>query len=133
MSSRLRLVAALLVLSLFGAGVAPCAGWESTAAARHDCCVEGQCPDQLTPDTHSAAHKGPISQAQADACCAASEQQNQQRSSQAATASFLLAPPVEATFQAPVDFSALSRIGLPADSPPSRSAPLHLLFSVFLV
>lgn len=135
MSSRLRVVAALLVLSLFGAGVAPCAGWQSTAEARHDCCVEGQCPDQLTADSHSASHRAPVSHSQADQCCAASERQQQQsRSTPSAVAAFVLAAPVDVVVLPANDIrrpgSLAAEIGGPVPSPP---ASLHLLYSVFLV
>ena len=128
-----RLAAALVVLALVGAGVAPCAGWESTAEARHDCCVEGQCPDQVESGSHSGSHPGGVTQAQADQCCAASEQQNQQRSAQFAGTTFLLLPPVQRVIVAAADFRPPERTDSfagPVLSPPAR---LHLLYSVFLV
>ena len=128
-----RLTAALLVFALFGVGVAPCSGWESTAKARHDCCVDGQCPDQVKTDRHSGGHSGPASQAEADQCCATSEQQNQQRSAQFAGSAFLLLPPVTSVVVAAADITPPDHTDLatiPVHSPPTR---LHLLFSVFLV
>jgi hypothetical protein len=128
-----RFVTVGLVLSLSGAGLAPCAGWASTAQARHDCCVEGQCPDQLETDSHSTSHRGPISQAQADACCAASEQQNQQRSSQVVGAAFLLAPLVEIVLHTLANTGPPELVRMHVSSPLPPPVPLHLLFSVFLV
>jgi hypothetical protein len=128
-----RLVTACVVLTLCGAGIAPCAGWESTAQGRHDCCVEGQCPDQLTADSHSTSHSGTVSQPQADVCCATSEQQNQQQSSQDAGVAFLLAPLVECALSTVVDITPPAEIYSRSDRSPSPPAPLHLLFSVFLV
>ena len=128
-----RVTAAFLAFALFGVGVAPCAGWETTAQTRHDCCVDGQCPDQLKNDGHSESHNGPVSQAQADACCAASEQQNQQRSAQFAGPTFLLLPPVDSVVITAGDLTPPERTDptvVPVPSPPTR---LHLLFSVFLV
>ena len=128
-----RLTSVVLVLALFGAGVAPCAGWESTAQARHDCCVDGQCPDQIEADSHSENHPGGVTQAQADQCCANSEQQNQQRSAQFAGSTFLLLPPSERVVVAAADITPPERtdpFAVPVPSPPAR---LHLLYSVFLV
>ena len=128
-----RLAAVLVVFVMFGVGVAPCAGWESSAKARHDCCVEGQCPDQVEADSHSGSHPGGVTQAQADQCCANSEQQNQQRSAQFADATFLLLPPLEGIVVAAVDITPPElpdSFAVPVLSPPAR---LHLLFSVFLV
>jgi hypothetical protein len=128
-----RLASVVLVLALFGAGVAPCAGWESTAQSRHDCCVDGQCPDQIEADSHSGNHPGGVTQAQADQCCANSEQQNQQRSAQFAGATFLLLPPSERVVVAAADITPPERTDPFAVPVPSPSARLHLLFSVFLV
>lgn len=126
-----RMAAALVALAMFG--VAPCAGWESTAKARHDCCVDGQCPGQVEADGHSGNHSGGVTQALADQCCANSEQQNQQRSAQFAGATFVPLPPLESVVIAAADIQPPERIdpfAVPVPSPPAR---LHLLFSVFLV
>jgi hypothetical protein len=128
-----RLVAAFIAFALSGVSVAPCAGWESTAKARHDCCVEGQCPDQVTADRHSGGHSGGVTQAQADQCCATSEQQHQQRTAQFAGATYLLLPPLERVAVAATDIQPPQRtdpVAVPVPSPPAR---LYLLFSVFLV
>ena len=117
-----RLTAALLVFALFGLGVSPCSGWESTAKARHDCCHR-----------HSGGHSGPISQAEADQCCATSERQTQQRAAQFAGPAFLLLPLLESVVVAAADITPPDRTD-PATVPvPSPQARLHLLFSVFLV
>ena len=128
-----RLTAALLVFALFGVSVAPCAGWEFTAKARHDCCVEGQCPDQIEATGHAGGHSGGVTQAQADQCCANSEQQNQQRMAQFAGPTFLLLPPSENVVLTAEDLRPPEHLDLdviPVLSPPAR---LHLLYSVFLV
>ncbi len=129
-----RVTALAVVLTLFGAGAIPCAGWETTAQARHDCCVDGQCPDEVSNATgHSGDHAGTMTQAEADRCCATSEQKHQQRASQFAVSSFALSPPAEAaifdsiTLLLPLE---IVRDLAPAPSPPTR---LHVLFSVFLV
>jgi hypothetical protein len=127
------LTAALLTVALIGVGVAPCAGWESTAKARHDCCVEGQCPGQIETDSHSRGHSSGVSRTAADRCCATSEQQNQQRTAQFAGPIFLVLPPTESVDVATDDLTPPERSDadvLPIPSPPTR---LHLLFSVFLV
>ena len=128
-----RMAAALVVFAMFGVGAVPCAGWEPTAQARHDCCVEGQCPGQIETKSHSGDHSGGVTQAQADQCCATSEQQNQQRSAPQVGATFLLLPPVESVVVAASDIKPPERpdpFAVPVPSPPAR---LHLLFSVFLV
>jgi hypothetical protein len=128
-----RLVAGFVAVALLGVGVAPCAGWESTAQARHDCCVEGQCPGQFERAGHGTDHADDMTQAQADRCCATSEQQNQSRSTQFVGTAFLLAPPVERLVALAEDIRPPDRLdphAVPVLSPPAR---LHLLFSVFLV
>ena len=128
-----RLSALLVTLALFGVGVAPCAGWEATAQARHDCCVDGKCPDQIEADSHSGDHPNGVTHAQAVQCCASSEQQNQQRSAQFAGATFLLLPPLDSVVVEAADIRPPEQadpFAVPVPSPPAR---LHLLFSVFLV
>lgn len=127
---RNRAIAAFAVIALLGAGVGPCAGWQSTAQARKDCCVEGQCPDELRS---GAGHSSNPSQAEADQCCAASEQKHQQGSAQFVDAAFVLAQPVDRLAMLAVDVPALGRALPHADPihPPPTS--LHVLFSVFLV
>jgi len=126
-----RLVAALVAVALLGVGVAPCAG-ESTPKARHDCCIEGQCPGEIETDSRSGGHHGGVTQAQADQCCATSEQQSQQRPAQFAGATFLLLPPLESVVVA-TDIQPPARTDPFPVPAPSRPARLHLLFSVFLV
>jgi len=128
-----RLTAALIVLALFGAWAAPCAGWGPTSKARHDCCAEGQCPAQLNAGGHSERHGGNVSTSEADRCCAASEEQGQQQRAQSVGTVFLPVAPIDSVLVAADDLTAPKRIDpdvIPVFSPP---APLHLLFSVFLV
>ena len=126
--------AALLVLTLFGASAGPCAGWESSAQARHDCCVDGHCPDEVSSAAGHGNHSGALPQAEADRCCAASEQKHQQRAAQFADASFaLISPAATSTVLdsvAPLLPDRIAGDRAPAPSPPTR---LHVLFSVFLV
>ena len=131
---RNRAIAAFTVIALLGAGVAPCAGWQSTAQARKDCCVEGQCPEELTSVAgHQGGHSSKPSQAEADQCCAASEQKHQQESAQFVDAAFVLVQPVDRLAMLAIDVPALGRALPHADPihPPPTS--LHVLFSVFLV
>jgi hypothetical protein len=130
-----RAAALAVVLALLSAGAIPCAGWESTSQARHDCCVDGKCPDEVSNTSgHSSSHPGGVTQAEADRCCATSEQTHQQRASQFADASFALIPPAETSTV--LDSSALllpDRIARDRASAPSPPTRLHVLFSVFLV
>ena len=74
MLSMRSLVRALILLLAFGIAIPePCAGWESSAAARRDCCAKAEhdCRDQQA----------------ADACCAQSEQE------QITVAVIMLGPP----------------------------------------
>ena len=128
-----RLTAALLIVALVGVGVAPCSGSESTAKARHDCCVDGQCPDQVETDRHSGGHSAPVSQAEADQCCATSEQQNQQRTAQFESPTFLLLAPARTFVIGTADSTPPDRTDPRTDPVPPPAARLHLLFSVFLV
>jgi hypothetical protein len=126
--------AALLVLTLFGASAGPCAGWESSAQARHDCCVDGHCPDEVSSASGHSSHPGAVTQAEADRCCAASEQKHQQRATQFADATFaLMAPAATSTgFDSitPNLSDTIARDRSTAPSPPTR---LHVRFSVLLV
>lgn len=125
-----RTVAALIVVALLGPSVAPCAGWQPTPEARMDCCVEGQCPDELTAD---AGRSAPKSQAEADQCCATAEQKHQQGSAQSVDAAFVLLQPVAPVTTPSIDVPLPGRTlrhEAPVHPPPT---PLHVLFSVFLV
>jgi hypothetical protein len=130
-----RLVAtAVVVIALLGAGVAPCAGWQSTPKDRADCCEKGQCPGEISNGaSHPGGHSGNLSQAQADQCCATSEQKNQQGSAQSVNAAFVLLQPVAVPVTLPLAVPLPDRAFpdvIPIHPPPT---PLHVLFSVFLV
>jgi hypothetical protein len=129
-----RAAALVLILAFGGASAAPCAGWETNAQARRDCCVDGKCPDEVSNATaHSGSHPGTMTQAEADRCCASAEQKHQQSASQFVDSSFALSPPVELAVVESIAPLFPARIGpdlTPHPSPPTR---LHVLFSVFLV
>ena len=130
---RSRLTAAFLTVALFGVGVAPCAGWQSSAEARRDCCVKGQCPGEIEAANHSSNHRENVPQAAADQCCATSEQQNHQRSAQFASVTFVGSPPLEPLALMIDDISPPERIDPDARPHISPHARLHLLFSVYLL
>jgi hypothetical protein len=120
MLSMRSLVRALILLLAFGVVVPErCAGWESSAAARMDCCAKAKhdCRDQQA----------------ADACCAQNEQERQE---QVAAAVILLGPPPLRVLDAlptlpDVVAIAVRSFELTQDSRPKR--PPYLLTSVLLI
>lgn len=117
------------MIAMLMAGATPCAGWQASAQARHDCCVDGTCPDAIG---EPAGH-GDISQETADQCCATSEAKDQRDRSQAVVGLFAVPPPAAA--EVPPHTVALHppRPALQTSSVPHHAAPLYVLFSVFLV
>ena len=128
-----RIAALAIAVSVLGTGLAPCAGWHSSAEARRDCCANGECPGEMSEANAAAHHASDTTQADADRCCASSEQQNQQRTSQSVAAVFVLLPASERVEFVP-EYHRLPGWHFPdvlvVRTPPER---LHLLFSVFLV
>ena len=119
----MRRLAGLFAFVLMLVSVAPvqCFGWQSTAAARMECCEKQQhkCPDQSA----------------ADACCGSSEQSSEQS---APTSGFLLSiPPVQAVaadlplFSAASTESAARAFSLALDARLKR--PPSFLTSVLLI
>ena len=120
MLSMRSLVRALILLLAVGiASPDRCAGWESSAAARRDCCAKAEhdCEDQQA----------------ADACCAQSEQDQQE---QVAAAFMMFGPPPQTVLEfsptrpdsAPI---AARSFQLTRDLRPER--PPYLLTSVLLI
>jgi hypothetical protein len=110
-------------------GGLPCAGWQTSAEARHDCCTKGACPDTLG----EAAGHDDISQDAANRCCATSEQKNQQDGSQLAAAVFVVAPLVTVSRVPYTELLPVNSPHLDPVPPALPSAPLHVLLSVFLI
>jgi hypothetical protein len=91
--------------------------------------MRDHCPDQMDGERHAA----PVSQAAANRCCATGEQRQQDSRSQSPVriAASVAVPVIDAVpaFVAP-------EMAPPADKPVApapRSAPLHVLLSVFLI
>ena len=124
-----RAAAGWLVIAMLIAGAAPCAGWQASAQARHDCCVDGVCPDSIG----ELAGRGDVSQEAADRCCATSEEKNQHDRSQSAVVLFAVPPPTAIGLPPYVDAVHLRRPLLHAIPVARHAAPLYVLFSVFLV
>ena len=120
---------AVVVLLSFLLGGTPCAGWELSSEARRDCCEPGHCPDHMGGPTDPA---GP-SQDAADRCCAAGEQKQQQDRSQSPVRPVPVAPVMLSIVVPEYLVAQLHRPGRAPLVPPVRSAPLHVLLSVFLI
>ena len=120
MLSMRSLVRALIVLLAFGIAIPErCAGWESSAAARRDCCAKAE---------HDCR-----GQQAADACCAQSEQEQQEP---VAAAVIMLGPPALRVLDSlptlpDVVAIAVRSFELTQDSRPKQ--PLYLLTSVLLI
>lgn len=85
------------------------------------------CPDQMEQ------HAAPVSQAAADQCCATGEERQQHNQSQSPVR---IAASVAVTVIDAVPAFVAPEIEPPADKPvarAARSAPLHVLLSVFLI
>lgn len=124
-----RAAAGLVVIAMLLAGATPCTGWQASAEARHDCCVNGTCPDSLG----ETGGQTDISQEAADQCCASSEGKDQRDGSQSAAAFFAVPPP--GTLGDVAHTASVSlRPSLPRHLPLAQpAAPLYVLYSVFLV
>ena len=81
-----------------------------------------------------AHDSGDIPQADADRCCASAEQRHQQDGAQLSAGAFVVAPPIQ-----PIDSPHAFIVRVPpfvdrhVFPDPIPHAPLHVLFSVFLV
>jgi hypothetical protein len=122
---RLRTLAAVVLMAAFLARVTPC---ESAAQEmRADCCDEGTCPDAFSNTT---AH---VSTSTDEPCCALAAQHHDQSRAQVAGSQTVVAPPVrtiDPAWSSPVGIE-FARSDHASGS--ARSAPLHVLFSVFLI
>ena len=124
-----RAAAGWLVIAMLIAGAAPCAGWQASAHARHDCCVDGVCPDSIG---EMAGH-GDVSQEAADRCCATSEEKNQHDRSQSAVVFFAVPPPTASGLLPHVEAVRVRGLILHTIPVLQHAPPLYVLFSVFLV
>lgn len=127
-----RFVAGFVIMALFVTAGVPCAGWQGSPEARHDCCEKGTCPSML----RKTVDHGDISQEAADQCCARSEEKSQRDSSQLASASFAIAPVVIISTVPHAELVRLDSLNSPRldHAPPApASIPLHVFLSVFLV
>ena len=124
-----RSTAGLVVMAMLLAGALPCAGWQASAQARHDCCEKGACPDSL----RQAAGQPEITQEAADQCCASSEENGQRDKSQSVAAIFVVSPPVASGGVPHADAVPIPRPIRDRNPVPLPAAPLYVLFSVFLV
>jgi hypothetical protein len=124
-----RAAAGLVLIAMLTAGATPCAGWQASAQARHDCCQDGMCPGSVGDDRAQGEH----SQATADRCCATSEEKSQRDASRSVVAFFAVPAP------APLDLlprtDPIHPAGPPLQAMPValHAPPLYVLFSVFLV
>lgn len=128
-----RIAAAVAVLALGAGNIAVCAGWQTTAEARMECCLSStNCPMHESGRHDHSSTRG-VSQTQADSCCAASSQRPESSSPHS---TFAVSGPIAlaqiAGFSSPMT-------GVPAQEwralVPLRvsSVPKHLLLSVLLV
>ena len=123
-----RLAAALVVLATLGVAGQPCAAWAAADQAQHDCCPPDVC---ATPMAHDASPAGAMPDTMTR-CCATPEQRQDQQQSRSPE------PLAAVADAAPI---ALSPVLVPVlrerrsfeRAAAARSAPLHVLFAVFLV
>jgi hypothetical protein len=122
MSMRLRLLA-LVLIGVFMARTAPCVP-QATGGMSADCCDEGTCPDPSAPSLG-------INGTSDAPCCAIAAEHREQSHAQLIASPLTFAEPL-LSLSAPV---APSRQSDRADrlAPAARSAPLYVLYSVFLV
>ena len=125
-----RLASIVCVLAFAQSAVAECAGWQTTAEARRQCCEDGACPVHHHDD---GANRARIAQSAADDCCAQSQRQESSPSATVFSSTITLAivHSVPGVVLSPLPLVVL---GAPWEtaSPPIRVAK-HLLFSVLLV
>ena len=125
-----RFVAVVVLVVLPTSAWVECAGWQSTAEARMECCAqEEQCP-MHAGTAASVSHT--LTQQQADSCCALSED------APSTPSASQIAPVTLALVSTPVavvlpDFEPLT-YGWQSFVPiAASSVPRHILLSVFLV
>ena len=126
-----RFVAILVLVVLPTSAWAQCAGWQSTAEARMECCAqEEQRPMHAVTDA-SVSHT--LTQQQADTCCALSE-----RAPSTPSSSSQIAPVTLALVSTPVavvlpDFELLRKEWQSFVPIAASPVPRHILLSVFLI
>jgi hypothetical protein len=123
-----RSAAGLVLIAMLMSGAVPCAGWQASAQARHDCCEEGMCPDAVG----KMPGHGTMSQT-ADQCCATSEDEGQRDSSRLVTAFFAVPPPVPVALLPHTESARPARPPLHEISAALDPTARHVLFAVFLV
>ena len=125
-----RLAAVICLLAFTESAWAQCAGWQTTPAARRQCCESGACP---LHHRENSRPRDQITQAAADDCCAQSQQRESSPSGTVFAPTMTLAvlqslPPVVLRLAPAVPLSA------PWETPsPPAHVPKHVLLSVFLV
>jgi hypothetical protein len=128
--NRLAVVAVLIVLPT--SAWAQCAGWQSTAEARMECCAhEEQCP--MHKGTGGSVAERTVTQQEADTCCARSERvpSTPSSSSQIAPVTFVVVSTPPAVLLPDVAVLATHwESSVPIAASP---VPRHVLLSVFLV
>jgi hypothetical protein len=130
-SLMMRFAAVAILIVLPTTAWAQCAGWQSTAEARMECCAqEEQCPMHAGTGA-SLTHT--VTQQQADTCCALSE-----RAPSTPSTSSQIAPATLALVSAPVavvlpDFEPLRNAWQSFVPIAASPVPRHILLSVFLV
>jgi hypothetical protein len=128
MLAEMRYRASFIVVMLLAVALRtiPCDAMTARVMSSHECCDE-QCPDLLTQN-----HDRTMSDEQAKACCAMSDSRRQQQDSRLLTTAVTLAQPEPSiAFVQPQAVAITDHVDF--SPPPPRSAPLHLLFAVFLV
>lgn len=125
-----RVTSILIVLALAMSGLAECAGWQMTPAARQACCSQEQhCPMH---DQHGSSFERAVSQADADRCCASSERGDSTPRTSSVAAGITLAV-LASPIPVRVPQLIVGRAHGPALLAPASLVPKHLLLSVFLV
>jgi len=123
-----RLAAVFVVLATLGVAGQPCAAWAAGDQAQHHCCPPDQC---ATPMAHDASPAGTMPDSMARCCGTPEPRQDQQQSrSPEPLAAVADATPIAPS---PVLVPALRERRSFERTAAVRSAPLHVLFAVFLV
>ena len=124
---RLRAICAVVLTAAFLVRAVPCEAQPSTALQNHDCCDEGMCPDRIAAVPHHG-HE----QSGEPLCCLARESRPHQAQIPIRAASVSL-DTTPSTLQVAFFVPAITRRHSGTPPPRARSAPLHLLYSVYLI
>ena len=110
--------------------LAQCAGWQTSAEARLECCQDGACPMHHHEDAASPTH---ITQAAADTCCAPSPRHESSPSTAVFATTMTLAV-LQSLPALVLSLAPTTALSAPWETPsPPARVPKHLLLSVFLV